>query len=66
MQLVFVIFFLGKMQLVFMIFFLRQSVYDFFSPSTSQIIEKRRRDRINNCLVELRRLVPAAFEKQVC
>ena len=31
-----------------------------------QIIEKRRRDRINNCLVELRRLVPAAFEKQVC
>lgn len=30
-----------------------------------QIIEKRRRDRINNCLVELRRLVPAAFEKQV-
>jgi hypothetical protein len=28
------------------------------------IIEKRRRDRINNSLVELRRLVPAAFEKQ--
>ncbi|XP_003739265.1 hairy/enhancer-of-split related with YRPW motif protein-like [Galendromus occidentalis] len=27
-------------------------------------IEKRRRDRINNCLNELRRLVPAAFEKQ--
>ena len=35
------------------------------SYSPSQIIEKRRRDRINNCLVELRRLVPAAFEKQV-
>ncbi|XP_076057403.1 hairy/E(spl)-related with YRPW motif [Oratosquilla oratoria] len=28
------------------------------------IIEKRRRDRINNSLAELRRLVPAAFEKQ--
>ena len=34
------------------------------SPS-SQVIEKRRRDRINNCLMELRRLVPQAFEKQV-
>lgn len=30
-----------------------------------QIIEKRRRDRINNSLSELRRLVPTAFEKQV-
>uniref|UniRef100_A0A3Q2QSP1 Hes related family bHLH transcription factor with YRPW motif 1 n=1 Tax=Fundulus heteroclitus TaxID=8078 RepID=A0A3Q2QSP1_FUNHE len=29
-----------------------------------QIIEKRRRDRINNSLSELRRLVPSAFEKQ--
>ncbi|KRY82920.1 LIM domain-containing protein unc-97 [Trichinella pseudospiralis] len=28
------------------------------------IIEKRRRDRINNCLAELRLLVPAAIEKQ--
>ena len=28
------------------------------------VIEKRRRDRINNSLTELRRLVPAAFEKQ--
>jgi len=28
------------------------------------IIEKRRRDRINNSLAELRRLVPSAFEKQ--
>lgn len=31
-----------------------------------QIIEKRRRDRINSSLSELRRLVPTAFEKQVC
>ncbi|WAR17767.1 HEY1-like protein [Mya arenaria] len=28
------------------------------------VIEKRRRDRINNSLSELRRLVPSAFEKQ--
>lgn len=28
------------------------------------MIEKRRRDRINNSLSELRRLVPTAFEKQ--
>ncbi|XP_039276715.1 hairy/enhancer-of-split related with YRPW motif protein isoform X2 [Nilaparvata lugens] len=28
------------------------------------IIEKRRRDRINNSLLELRRLVPSAYEKQ--
>ncbi|XP_072303226.1 hairy/enhancer-of-split related with YRPW motif-like protein [Eucyclogobius newberryi] len=28
------------------------------------IIEKRRRDRINHSLLELRRLVPSAFEKQ--
>lgn len=28
------------------------------------MIEKRRRDRINNSLNELRRLVPAAYEKQ--
>ncbi|KRZ96045.1 LIM domain-containing protein unc-97 [Trichinella sp. T8] len=28
------------------------------------IIEKRRRDKINNCLAELRLLVPAAIEKQ--
>ncbi|XP_004678891.1 PREDICTED: hairy/enhancer-of-split related with YRPW motif-like protein [Condylura cristata] len=41
------------------------------SPSQMQarkkrrgIIEKRRRDRINNSLSELRRLVPTAFEKQ--
>ncbi|XP_012940775.1 hairy/enhancer-of-split related with YRPW motif protein 1 [Aplysia californica] len=32
--------------------------------SGSQIIEKRRRDRINTSLTELRRLVPSAFEKQ--
>lgn len=43
------------------------------SPSQMQarkkrrgIIEKRRRDRINSSLSELRRLVPTAFEKQVC
>lgn len=29
------------------------------------MIEKRRRDRINNSLSELRRLVPTAVEKQV-
>lgn len=29
-----------------------------------QMIEKKRRDRINNSLNDLRRLVPAAFEKQ--
>ncbi|XP_078396387.1 hairy/enhancer-of-split related with YRPW motif protein 1 [Cetorhinus maximus] len=44
------------------------------SPTTSSqvlarkrrrgIIEKRRRDRINNSLSELRRLVPSAYEKQ--
>ncbi|XP_008395254.1 hairy/enhancer-of-split related with YRPW motif protein 2 isoform X2 [Poecilia reticulata] len=28
------------------------------------VIEKRRRDRINSCLSELRRLVPTAWEKQ--
>ncbi|XP_076307496.1 hairy/enhancer-of-split related with YRPW motif protein-like [Tachypleus tridentatus] len=28
------------------------------------VIEKKRRDRINNCLFELRRLVPTAFERQ--
>lgn len=34
-------------------------------PFAEQIIEKRRRDRINHSLSELRRLVPSAFEKQV-
>ncbi|EDO42460.1 predicted protein, partial [Nematostella vectensis] len=28
------------------------------------LIEKKRRDRINRCLVELRRLVPTALEKE--
>jgi hypothetical protein len=28
------------------------------------VIEKKRRDRINNSLTELKRLVPSAFEKQ--
>lgn len=37
----------------------------FFLFFHQQIIEKRRRDRINNSLSELRRLVPSAFEKQV-
>ena len=32
--------------------------------SMMQMIEKKRRDRINNSLNDLRRLVPAAFEKQ--
>lgn len=44
-----------------------EAVCGFYSSSSSicQIIEKRRRDRINNSLLELRRLVPTAFEKQV-
>jgi hairy and enhancer of split related with YRPW motif len=28
------------------------------------VIEKRRRDRINHCLMELRRLVPQAISKE--
>lgn len=42
--------------------------HGFFSllGNLPQIIEKRRRDRINSSLSELRRLVPTAFEKQVC
>jgi hypothetical protein len=36
----------------------------YFLAINDQMIEKRRRDRINNSLLELRRLVPAAFEKQ--
>ncbi|XP_010865728.1 hairy/enhancer-of-split related with YRPW motif protein 1 [Esox lucius] len=50
------------------------SPHDLMSPPTSTqtqarkrrrgIIEKRRRDRINSSLTELRRLVPSAFEKQ--
>ena len=35
-----------------------------YSIMQLQIIEKRRRDRINACLAELRRLVPAAWERQ--
>ena len=42
-----------------------QTVRDPDTLSVLQIIEKRRRDRINTCLMELRRLVPQAFEKQV-
>ncbi|XP_064883156.1 hairy/enhancer-of-split related with YRPW motif protein 1-like [Oncorhynchus nerka] len=50
------------------------SPYDLMSPPKTTptqarkrrrgIIEKRRRDRINNSLTDLRRLVPSAFEKQ--
>ncbi|KAK6327115.1 hypothetical protein J4Q44_G00027600 [Coregonus suidteri] len=50
------------------------SPHDLMSPPTTTqtqakkrrrgIIEKRRRDRINNSLTDLRRLVPSAFEKQ--
>ena len=39
-------------------------MYLFVWLFTWQIIEKRRRDRINTSLTELRRLVPSAFEKQ--
>jgi YRPW motif-containing protein len=28
------------------------------------VIEKRRRDRINHCLMELRRLIPQAISKE--
>ncbi|KAK1804718.1 hypothetical protein P4O66_003569 [Electrophorus voltai] len=43
--------------------------HDYSSPDSDKdelidIIEKRRRDRINHSLSELRRLVPSAFEKQ--
>lgn len=41
------------------------SFFLFFLALFLQIIEKRRRDRINHSLSELRRLVPSAFEKQV-
>lgn len=49
--------------LLFFFFFL----IGLFCPRAflTQIIEKRRRDRINHSLSELRRLVPSAFEKQV-
>lgn len=39
--------------------------FSFLLGNLPQIIEKRRRDRINSSLSELRRLVPTAFEKQV-
>lgn len=52
--------------------------FTFFSPSSIEndscqlmtrkkrrgVIEKKRRDRINSSLSELKRLVPSAFEKQ--
>lgn len=31
-----------------------------------RIIEKRRRDRMNNCLADLNRLLPTAYLKKVC
>lgn len=34
-------------------------------PMSHRIIEKRRRDRMNNCLAELSRLIPANYLKQV-
>ncbi|MEJ1289145.1 hairy/enhancer-of-split related with YRPW motif 1 [Cricetulus griseus] len=40
------------------------AVFIFVISYKHKIIEKRRRDRINNSLSELRRLVPSAFEKQ--
>uniref|UniRef100_A0A803XVF5 Hes related family bHLH transcription factor with YRPW motif like n=1 Tax=Meleagris gallopavo TaxID=9103 RepID=A0A803XVF5_MELGA len=56
------------------LFFLPSHVPRSVSPTTTSqiqarkkrrgIIEKRRRDRINSSLSELRRLVPTAFEKQ--
>ncbi|KAB1268698.1 Hairy/enhancer-of-split related with YRPW motif-like protein [Camelus dromedarius] len=55
------------------LFLSRQMARPLSTPSPSQmqarkkrrgIIEKRRRDRINSSLSELRRLVPTAFEKQ--
>ena len=33
-------------------------------PQSHRIIEKRRRDRMNNCLADLSRLLPAAYMKK--
>lgn len=35
-------------------------------PLSHRIIEKRRRDRMNNCLADLSRLIPTNYMKQVC
>uniref|UniRef100_A0A131Z5L7 BHLH domain-containing protein n=1 Tax=Rhipicephalus appendiculatus TaxID=34631 RepID=A0A131Z5L7_RHIAP len=34
-------------------------------PMSHRIIEKRRRDRMNNCLADLSRLIPAVYLKKV-
>lgn len=33
-------------------------------PMSHRIIEKRRRDRMNNCLADLSRLIPAEYMKK--
>ena len=37
----------------------------FQDPMMHRIIEKRRRDRMNNCLAELSHLIPNDYVKQV-
>ena len=37
----------------------------FQDPLSHRIIEKRRRDRMNNCLADLSRLIPTNYMKQV-
>lgn len=56
---------LGHWMLVGSVSFSVESATQFAFFFLMQIIEKRRRDRINHSLSELRRLVPSAFEKQV-
>lgn len=36
----------------------------FQDPMSHRIIEKRRRDRMNNCLADLSRLIPAEYLKK--
>lgn len=36
----------------------------FQDPMSHRIIEKRRRDRMNNCLADLSRLIPAGYMKK--
>lgn len=38
--------------------------YMFQDPMSHRIIEKRRRDRMNNCLADLSRLIPADYLKK--
>ncbi|XP_063226599.1 uncharacterized protein LOC134533165 isoform X2 [Bacillus rossius redtenbacheri] len=42
----------------------RRSVHNKEDPMSHRIIEKRRRDRMNNCLADLARLVPADYLKK--